>query len=65
MSLSTKSDSRAAKGEMRPELALALGALLDIHEALQHRREALRRAVESSDPAQVEDAARALLGMPR
>ncbi len=63
MSLSTKSDSKAATGEMRPEFASALRALLDVHEALQGRREALRSAVESSDPGRVEEAARDLLGM--
>jgi len=63
MSLSTKSDSKAVKGEMRPELASALRALLDVHEALQGRREALRSAVQSSDRARIEEAARDLLGM--
>jgi hypothetical protein len=48
---------------MRPEFASALRALLDVHEALQGRREALRSAVESSDPGRVEEAARDLLGM--
>lgn len=65
MSLSTKSDSKAVKGEMRPEVASALRTLLDVHDALQGRRKALRSAIQSSDRAKIEEAARALLGMPR
>ena len=65
MALSTKSDSTAAKGEMRPEFVSALRALLDVHDALQCRRKALRSAVESGDSIRVEEAARALLGMNR
>lgn len=63
MSISTKSDSKAETGEMRPEFASALRALLDVHDALQGRREALRSAVESGDGIRVEEAARTLLGM--
>jgi len=57
----TESECRAE--EMRPELASALREALDIYEALQGRREALRGAVASGDADRVERAARALLGM--